>query len=261
MDSVLVKKIKQLEAQIKVMTNEYGTVDIAIDGLVPKKEGGPVVTGLMGGKGALANGTDIDDVMHGGSYYLPSENTYKNVPYGPVDTGNYRAQLDVIKNYGENPQTDNPLCYQRYMTIETSGDIKIAYRFYYNKWLNWFYPNGKTIWAGSQSTNGSKFTLSEPYSNFSRIKFYWNPYNKSNECVESIASVGSFSLDAVNVPNSVSTSPALSMEEVILTADSSKTVLTATDALYYIQNGVTYESANIGKSVINKIVGYMGKEA
>ncbi|MFD1317030.1 hypothetical protein [Loigolactobacillus zhaoyuanensis] len=257
MDTVLAKKIKQLEAQIEVMTNEYGTVDVAMDGLMPKEESAPVITGLMGGKGALANGTDIDDVMHGGSYYLPSENTYKNVPYGPVGTGNYRAQLDVIRNYGGNPRTDNPLCYQRYMTIELSGQVKTAYRFYYNKWLNWFYPSGKTIWNGSQSTNGSNFTLSEPYSNFLRIKIYWSPYNKSNECVESLTGVGSFSLDAVNVPNSVGSSPALSMEEVILTSDSSNTVLTATDALYYIQNGVTYGSENIGKSVINKIVGYI----
>lgn len=257
MDSdMLYSRFRMLDNKINIYLNEFDKVDPGKDGLIPATEGSATITGLLGGKGFVDNGTSLDDVTHGGIYFLNSDYTYKSVPFGPTDTGNYRMQLTVVRNFGANPWTNDPLVYQRVDTIELSGIVKSAYRFYYGKWLPWYYPAGRTLWSGSQATDGSTVKLAETLKNFNRIRITWQAYNRGIVISQTITSHDKFSITSTNVPNVVGSDPALSVIEIMLAQSSDGLSLSATGRLYYIQNSVTYNADDSKKSSLLEIVGF-----
>lgn len=167
-------------------------------------------------------------------------------------------QLTVVNNYATQVRTDDPLIYQEVKTIEQSGDIKTAYRFRYKGWINWYFAptTAKVLWDGTQGTRGTVFQLTQPYTNFYKLRIFWGPYNTGMTSEEIRTFNDNISLHAINAPNTAGSSPALSVEEVNLVGSADKKTLTSHTALYYIQNGVTYSDADSGKSVIYSIIGY-----
>lgn len=253
MDSVLVKKIKQLEAQIKVMTNEYGTVDIAIDGLVPKKEGGPVVTGIMGGKGALANETDLDTVTHGGAYFVPQGLVYYNLPFNASAPG----QLEVIRNFGQNPNTSNPLVFQLFTTF-ADGQNKSATRVLIGgNWGKWHYPEGETLWSGA-ATNGSTITLLKPTSNYVELAITWGPFGQPARQWRGPASMSEYQASALNQPNDMgSSTPTIMTQELNLKVNTDLKTLTINTNAFLIRSGsITPDQASAGQIKVLSIKGF-----
>lgn len=255
MENTISKKFKQLNNKIDILKYEVGVADVGEDGLVDKNEVSAMITGVMGGKGSLPDGTDIDTVMHGGSYYLPSERTYKNVPF-TASTGNYRMIMMVYRNYGSNPRTVEPLIYQRVLTIELSGDIKTSERIYNGKWSKWYFPDGVRLWSGSQNTDGTAIKLTEPYKDYVRLRIYWQPYNDEVKSFDTLTNLVDISDFSVNVPNEFGDNPAISVEEVNIKISDDGLSMVPKSLLYYIQNGVTTSPDKSGKGSILQIIGY-----
>lgn len=255
-ENVILEKLKSIEHKLDVQVNEFGPVSPGVDGLVPLEEAAAISNGALGGKGFLPDGTDINDVTHGGTYFLNPDYTYKNIPFIAGGGAHYRMQLTVIHNYGVDPWTPDPLIYQKVSTIELSGDMKTSQRFYYGKWIPWYFDQGTTIWSGSQLTDGTKLTLTETLKNFGRIRIYWRAYNRGIVQSELIPNVSDFSVSTNNVPNAVGANPAVAMMEVNFTQPSDGLSLTATGSIYYIQSGVTYSAEDSKKSQILKIIGF-----
>lgn len=255
MGNTISKKFKQLNNKIDILKDEVGVADVEKDGLFDKNETSAMITGVMGGKGSLPDGTDINTVTHGGFYYLPSDRTYKNVPF-TSPTGNYRMIMMVYRNYESNPRTVDPLIYQRVLTVELSGDIKTSERIYYGKWSKWYYPDGVRLWSGSQNMDGTAIKLTEPYKDYARLRIYWQPYNgdvKSFDILTALAEMSDFS---VNTPNEFGDNPAISVEEVNIKASDDGLSIVPKSLLYYIQDGVTTSPDKSGKGRILQIIGY-----
>lgn len=256
MGNTISKKFKQLNNKIDILKDEVGVADVEKDGLFDKNEASAMITGVMGGKGSLPDGTDINTVTHGGFYYLPSDRTYKNVPF-TSPTGNYRMLLMVYRSFGENPRTNNPVLHQKIITVELPGDLKTAERSYYTEWLNWYRPDGVKLWSGSQNTDGSKITLIESIHDFERIKVYWAPFHGNIKAFEAYGKNYDTLTDAYpNVPNELGENPAISVEEVNIAFDADGKEATAKSLLFYIQDGVTGSADDSGKGRLLQIIGY-----
>jgi len=254
-ENTILAKLTALDRKISVIAAEHAPVSSGLDGLVPAAEAAAISGGALGGKGFLPDGTDINSVVHGGTYFLNPDYTYKNVPF-VAPSGNYRMQLTVIRNFGNNPWTSDPLIYQQVSTIEFSGDMKTSHRFYYGKWIPWYFDQGKIIWSGSQLTNGTNIIFSESLKEFGKIRIYWNPYNAGIVSSETIPTETNFSVSSINTPNTVTTNPAVSMEEVHFVQASDGLSATVTSGLYYINSDVTYSTTDSKKSKILKVIGY-----
>lgn len=256
MENIISKKFKQLNNKIDILKDEVGVADVEKDGLFDKNEASAMITGVMGGKGSLPDGTDIDTITHGGFYYLPNDRTYKNVPF-TSPTGNYRMLLMVYRSYGENPRTNNPVIHQKIITIELTGNVQTAERSYYTNWINWYRPDGVNLWSGSQNTDGSKITLTESIHDFERIKVYWVPFNGNIKVFEAYGKNYNTLTDAYpNVPNALGANPAVSVEEVNIAFDDDGIGATAKSLLFYIQGGVTGSTDDSGKGRLLQIIGY-----
>lgn len=249
---------RSLSSKIDVIANEYGIADVARDGFLDKREASAMITGLSGGKGALASGTDIDDVDHGGSYYLPSGASFINAPYNSEFVESLPAQLEVIRNFGLDPRTTNPLIFQRWTTISIKEN-QVAYRsFYGGSWSPWSYPNGKLLWRGSTLTDGSKIVLADSVDQFAAIEMFWQPNGLPTRSSKFTSPQTVLTVSARNQPNDMSgTSPALSFEEVNASIAADGVTITAESNVYYIgASGVTASKENAGKSKIIAIKGY-----
>lgn len=255
-ERVILEKFKEFDRKLNVIANEHGEVGPGVNGLVPNSECNAMITGVLGGKGFVSDGTNLDNVTHGGVYFLNPDYNYKNVPFLPIGTSNYRMQLTVISNFGVNPLTTNPLIYQRVETIELSGAVKTAYRFYFGKWLTWYYPEGVTLWSGSQAADGSTLGLTESLTNYQRIKIYWQAFNRGIVTSEIPTSANEFSVSTVNVPNTTSDNQALSMIEILFKQANNGANMTVNGRLYYIQNDVNESDSDAKQSRIIKIIGY-----
>lgn len=133
-------------------------------------------------------------------------------------------QLTIVNNYTTQVRTDDPLIYQEVKTIEQSGDIKIAYRFKYNGWINWYFesPNAKVLWDGTQGTRGTAFQLTQPCTDFYKLNIFWQPYNTGMQNQEMRTFRDDISLHAINAPNTADSSPTLSVEEANLVGSADK---------------------------------------
>lgn len=65
------RKFQKLNSKLDILAADSNVADIHKDGLLASGEASAMITGLMGGKGALPDGTDLNNVTHGGVYYLP----------------------------------------------------------------------------------------------------------------------------------------------------------------------------------------------
>lgn len=249
------REFQKLNSKLDIIAADFNVAGVHKDGLLASGEASAMLTGLMGGKGSLPDGTDTNTVTHGGFYYLPSEQTYKNVPF-TSPTGNYRMIMMVYRNYGSNPYTDEPLIYQRVLTVENSGDIKTSERTYYGEWSKWYYPDGVRLWSGSQNTDGTAIELAEPYKDYVRLRIYWQPYNDNVKSFDTLTTLAEISDFSVNVPNEFGNNPAISVEEVNIKASDDGLSIVPKSLLYYIQDGITTSPDNSGKGRILQIIGY-----
>lgn len=233
--------LNKLNNKIDVMSNDISLVDTNSDGLMPANDAAPVLNGIPGSRGALANGKDLNDVNYGGTYYLPQGSTYVNHPF----ESNLKlldllpAQIEVIRNFGADPHTKNPLVYQKFTTFGHTESLS-AYRFWYGgSWLKWHYPEGKMIWRGSVSVN-STIKVTDPVTDFAKVEIFWNPYGLSTRSTMFTSPQTYFQLHAINMPDDQNASnPAISNEEVDVRVWSDNQTLTASHSAFYIQNGVT----------------------
>lgn len=252
--------IEALNAKMNVLEGERNIADIGLSGLFDKKEASAMITGLMGGKGALADNTDLDTVKYGGAYYLPKGQTFLHHPFESnaniVDA--LPAQLEIIRNFGADPRTTNPLIFQRWTTISRKEN-QIAYRsFYGGSWSPWSFPFGKLLWRGSTLTDGSKIVLADSVDQFAAIEMFWQPNGLPTRSSKFTSPQTVLTVSARNQPNDMSgTSPALSFEEVNASIAADGVTITAESNVYYIgASGVTASKENAGKSKIIAIKGY-----
>lgn len=252
------KLIKALNAKFDVYKNDLNVADVSLDGLLDKSEASAMITGIVGGKGPLPDGTNLDEATHGGVYYLPKDRTYAGIPF-TSPAGKYRGQLTVIRNHGGNAHTDDPLIFQEFRTVNLIGSSFVAYRYCFgSKWLEWHYPSGKVIWDG-EATATSSITLTESLANFASMEIYWRPYGLPTRSQKfTVNQQPVYTLHAINIPNNVNDSnPAVSVEEINLSVNTDKTVLTGTHSAFYIQNGVTIAS-DIDAAQKTKIIAIKG---
>lgn len=254
------KSIQALNGKMGVIAGELNLTGPNMDGLFDHHEYAAMITGLLGGKGALPNETDLNDVNYGGTYYLPQGSTYVNHPF----ESNLKlldllpAQIEVIRNFGADPHTKNPLVYQKFTTFGHTESLS-AYRFWYGgSWLKWHYPEGKMIWRGSVSVN-STIKVTDPVTDFAKVEIFWNPYGLSTRSTMFTSPQTYFQLHAINMPDDQNASnPAISNEEVDVRVWSDNQTLTASHSAFYIQNGVTKATDIIAadKTRIVAIKGY-----
>lgn len=148
MDTIM-QKIKSVDQKVDILFDDILVADVNRDGLLDKKEAAGMITGLLSGKGQLNDGTDFNTITQGGVYYLPKESNYINDPSADLKTlfgGNFRAKLTVIRNYGSNPNTDNPIVYQKWESTTLGGHDFYASRWFINgAWDSWSWPLGKPL--------------------------------------------------------------------------------------------------------------------
>lgn len=232
----LKRAIQKLHNEIKVVANEHVLADVATDGLFPKEESSAMITGLLGGKGMLDNGTDIDKVSHGGIYYLPETRNYVNDPHASNGKHTYREILTVVRNFGGNPHTVDPMVYQEIKTLNLNGGNWTAYRIWLSgKWNPWIFPHGKRIYSGGISVNGTTLNLSDNIRNFRRVRICWAPYQEHNkeDTVVVNSNQAQFELKNLNMPDDMSApNPYGNQEEVILKINSGSKSLTCANHFY-----------------------------
>lgn len=235
------KSIQALNGKIDVIAGELNLTGTNMDGLFDKREVNAMLTGLLGGKGALADNTDLNSVDRGGIYYLPEGYSFENHPFEsdlsiiePMP-----ALLGVVRNFGADPNTKNPLIYQKFLTFSHS-ESQTAYRFWYGgSWSKWHYPEGKMIWRGSVNVS-STIKVTDPVTNFVRVEIFWNPYGLSTRSATFTSPQTYFQLHAINMPDDQNANnPAISNEEVDIRVWSDNKTMTASHSAFYIQNGVT----------------------
>lgn len=248
----IVELIKKLETKINIQAAEYGVADSHSDGFMAKSEATAMQAGLLGGKGALADGTDLNTIKHGGIYYLSSLIQYPNNPLP-----SFESILTVTGSNG--------VYYQKIESAESS-DMKTKRRVWIGGptggWTDWRTgaPESKVIWQGGQQTNGSTINLTDDFDSFAVLKIYWTPNSMAGRVDTVTPDAGGFSLTAINVPNSNLADggeSTFSIEELLFVPSSDKKSLTITSHLFRGAGGsFTYSAADSGKSVIRRINGY-----
>lgn len=242
-ENKLKQAIAKLHQEINVIKNEYGLADVATDGLFAKEESAGMITGLLGGKGTLDNGVDLDKVDHGGIYYLPETSNYINDPLSSEGKHIYREMLTVVRNTGGNPHTINPVIYQEIKTMNLNGGNWSAYRIWLSgKWNPWVLENGKRIYSGSISVNNSTLQLRDNIRNFKHLAIAWQPYQEHIKIDEILidANQAQHELKNVNVPDDMSQpNPSGNIEQIIIKINSGSTSLTLSNQFYYLSNGLT----------------------
>lgn len=174
--------LNKINYKIEAMANDVSLVDINKNGLMPASDTAPVLNGIPGARGALASGTDLNNVTFGGSYFIPNGNDYKNLPVG----SEYTANLTVNRNFNSNPRSEVPIVIQELRTIEFNTP-KTFIREYHPNWLGlgdktgWSAWKGQVqntvlLWDGNQAINGGKFTLSASFKDFYCLDIWWKPY-------------------------------------------------------------------------------------
>ena len=139
-------EFKKINSRIDVLAYDKASVDIGLDGYLPKSEAGPAITGIVGGKGKLTV-TDLNDVNYGGAYLVEAGKNYTNLPFN--DISHKPAELVVEKIYGSNPHTENYAVKQAYYPLNLTYKNEFAWRTkLVDHWSEWHYSAGKTLFDG-----------------------------------------------------------------------------------------------------------------
>ena len=241
----LVDKIKQLDLKANILKDDLLVADINRDGLLDKKEAAAMITGFLGGKGSLANGTDFNDIKYGGIYYLPNESSYLNDPSVELKEmfgGNFRARLTVVRSFGSNPNTDAPIVYQKWESTTPGGhDYYASRHFMINEWTAWSWPIGKPLFFGSAPVNSGSISLNQNIRDFNRIEVSWKPLNLPVRTNVLAAGSQKLIVNTINVDDNAATTdtPAISFEEIRLDVSNNGKTLTPAYNLVYLAGNQT----------------------
>lgn len=242
----LVDKIKQLDLKADILKDDLLVADINRDGLLDKKEAAAMITGFLGGKGSLANGTDFNDIQYGGIYYLPKESSYLNDPSVDLKEmfgGNFRARLTVVRSFGSNPNTDAPIVYQKWESTTQGGHDYYASRYFMtNEWTAWSWPIGKPLFFGSAPVNSGSISLNQNIRDFNRIEVSWKPLNLPVRTDVLAAGSQKLIVNTTNVADDAATAstPSISFEEIRMDVSSDGKTLTPAYNLVYLTDNKTH---------------------
>lgn len=239
--------------KIEIYKNDITLADIELDGLLSKKEASAMITGIMGGKGALANETDLDTVTHGGAYFVPQGLVYYNLPFNASAPG----QLEVIRNFGQNPNTSNPLVFQLFTTF-ADGQNKSATRVLIGgNWGKWHYPEGELLWSGA-AVSGSTITLLKPTSDYVELAITWAPFGLPARQWRGPASMSEYQASALNEPNDMNGSaPTFMTQELNLNVNTDLKTLTINANAFLVKSGsITPDQASAGQIKVLSIKGF-----
>lgn len=243
-EKILANVLQAVSQKAEANGNNYLAQDVDVDGFDYPRESPGAYTGLLTGKGTLADGKSLDNCLYGGVYYLGSAKNNPSNPFAWNGTNYYRAMVTMVRLFGDNQLTSDPIVVQTVQTLNLTGGNQKAYRIYmWGKWNPWIYPQGKRLWSGTSAMNGTTIPLTDNIYQFARLKVGWQPYNSHGHIPELImsTSMAQHEFTNTNRPDQI-TGTRGSVEEVLLKFTTGTSITLDYKYWYDTPSGIQYDS-------------------